>query len=562
MSDTILKIPAKDLIPNPNNPRQTYDENQLQELIDSIVAVGQLSAIQVRPEKNGKREIIAGHRRWLAQKRIGGEEAIVDCVERDVSDEESLQIALIENAARESVHPMEEAIAFEKLSQLGLDQATLTNKTGKRAAYIASRLRLVALCEDARKLFLDNRMTLDAAFMLARVDEATQKHVLKNGAKLSDDNVISDWEIEKALKSVLRRLSLAPWKLDEEYAKKPACSSCPYRTQAQSALFDDGLDESEDSCTRPKCWSAKLAHHYKEEEKLFKKANPDSVLGSKPEYKDLFHFKSIKYDAPFVDLYDYIAIPQTNDVSVNMCIKPHESFTNEEGEISFPGRPKRLRWVEGYELVFGFKPTYGSEGIFLGRDEDGFARHLLSREVSNRIAKAFKKPKDPKAVNWQTGRTNEQEDAMKEERKKNRLLQKAGEQIAPSILGLGAQNYDPRVVLLVLKNTYPFSRSSDEKLPDMIARLKDATEFEVNAEINKVILLTLFSEKEWTRNQAALSAARLLGYDIDAALELALNPPKKERKAKDPKPEGEKKKGKSKKTEEAPAEKPADEEEE
>jgi len=568
MSETILRIPVRDLHPSPNNPRQTYHEASIVELAESIKSVGQIGPISIR-DKDGKWEIVAGHRRVKAIERNDGPDGLVECIRRDLSDEEALELALVENASREDVHPMEEALAFEQLLGMGLTEAELTNKTGKRTSYIASRMRLLGLGSKARLLFLENRMTLDAAYILARVDESTQDVVFKK-AKISDGDVIADYDVEQALRMVLRRLSEAPWKLDVEYAKRPACSTCPHRTHAQSQLFDDGMREDEDSCTRPKCWDAKVAQDYKDTEKLFKKENSDKILGTKfekdGEKKDLFsHGRHVNYQAPFVLLLENMSISSTTQVEAKMCVKPHESYTNDEGEVT--GKwPKLLRWSDGYRLVFGKDPGVKDEGIYLGKDNDGFARILLHRDVANQIAKAFKKPKDPNAMNWQTGRTNAQEAEMIEARKKARARKKAGEKIAPALVEVVNSHTDLRSVLVILWNTYPFARANETKLQEMQATVSAMTPFEVADAIQKLVFRSILAEKDWIENPANHIAARLLGFDIDGALEAALTPPpKKERKAKDPKPEGEKKKGKGKgkkKTEEAPAEEPAAEEEE
>ena len=134
-----------DLIdPNPYQTRRQINEVSLAELTESIRASGVVQPVVLRPSVNGRFQLVAGERRWLASKRAG--KATVPAVVRQISNEQAMEITIIENLQREDLNPMEQARAFERLSrEFGLTQEQIAARTGKDRASIANFIRLLKL---------------------------------------------------------------------------------------------------------------------------------------------------------------------------------------------------------------------------------------------------------------------------------------------------------------------------------------------------------------------------------------------------------------------------------
>jgi ParB family transcriptional regulator, chromosome partitioning protein len=169
----------KDIVPNPKQPRGFFDDAALEELTSSIREKGVLQPLLVRPKGKGY-EIVAGERRWRAAQRAGLEE--VPVVIRDLSDHETLEIALIENLQREDLNPLEEARAFNTLLELGSTQDDVAKAVGKARSTVTNSLRLLQLSRDAQKALEDGLLTAGHA-----------------RAILGQPTVDRDWALEQIL---------------------------------------------------------------------------------------------------------------------------------------------------------------------------------------------------------------------------------------------------------------------------------------------------------------------------------------------------------------------------
>jgi len=140
------KVSIKDLTRNRFQPRKYFSKENLEELANSIRAQGVIQPIVVRPDKtsDGKYEIIAGERRWLASQNAGLHE--VPVVVLDVDDVKSLEFAIVENVQRQDLNPIEEARGYKKLiDDFNYNQEKLSQFIGKSRSYIANSLRLLSL---------------------------------------------------------------------------------------------------------------------------------------------------------------------------------------------------------------------------------------------------------------------------------------------------------------------------------------------------------------------------------------------------------------------------------
>lgn len=165
----LLNCPLDDLIPNPNQPRKLFDKNHIDELAASIEEKGVLQPLLVRPIGGGKYEIIAGERRFRAAKSLGLE--TVPVVIKDVDEQETLEMALIENLQRQDLNPVEEALAFkELLGKFQYTQDELAKRIGKDRSSIANSLRLLKLPDEIRSNIINGALTMGHARALLGID--------------------------------------------------------------------------------------------------------------------------------------------------------------------------------------------------------------------------------------------------------------------------------------------------------------------------------------------------------------------------------------------------------
>ena len=138
------EIPVEMIDRNPYQTRSRFDESQLEELSKSITASGVVQPILVRPQPNGRFQLIAGERRWLASKKAG--KTTVPAILRQVSDEQAMEMTIVENLQRADLNPMEQARAYERLGRdFKMTQEQMAQRTGKDRASVANFLRLLRL---------------------------------------------------------------------------------------------------------------------------------------------------------------------------------------------------------------------------------------------------------------------------------------------------------------------------------------------------------------------------------------------------------------------------------
>tara|TARA_X000001036_G_scaffold355047_1_gene336772 strand:+ start:960 stop:1826 length:867 start_codon:yes stop_codon:yes gene_type:complete len=148
-SGSLMKIELKDIAPNPNQPRKTFNESSINELTDSIKEKGLITPITVRQVENGY-ELVAGERRWRALKKANVQ--TVPAYIKDVENEsEFIEMALIENIQREDLNPLEESEAYEVLnSKYGMAHEAIAKAVGKKRVTISNSLRLLKLPSEIR----------------------------------------------------------------------------------------------------------------------------------------------------------------------------------------------------------------------------------------------------------------------------------------------------------------------------------------------------------------------------------------------------------------------------
>ena len=165
------EIPLDQIDRNLFQTRTTVNEEQLAELAASITANGVVQPILVRPQANGRFQLIAGERRWLASKRAG--KATVPAILRQVSDEQAMEITIVENLQRADLNPMEQARAFDRLGrEFHMTQEQMATRTGKDRASVANFLRLLKLPSSVQTRVETGELTFGHARALLALDSA------------------------------------------------------------------------------------------------------------------------------------------------------------------------------------------------------------------------------------------------------------------------------------------------------------------------------------------------------------------------------------------------------
>lgn len=183
--------------PNRDQPRKNFDEDALLELSDSIKQFGVLQPLLVRKRKDYY-EIIAGERRWRAAKLAGVKE--VPVIVKEYTDQEILEIGLIENIQRENLNPIEEAIAFKRLlEEFNLKQDEVAERVSKSRTAVTNSMRLLKLSDKVQQMIIDDMISTGHARALLAIDDPELQYTLAN--KIFDEK-LSVRETEKLVKEI------------------------------------------------------------------------------------------------------------------------------------------------------------------------------------------------------------------------------------------------------------------------------------------------------------------------------------------------------------------------
>ncbi|MDX6666608.1 MAG: ParB family transcriptional regulator, chromosome partitioning protein [Solirubrobacteraceae bacterium] len=187
-SDDLRRIPVDLVDRNPRQPRTNFDDDTLKGLADSVRERGVLQPVLVRPLAGGRYELIAGERRWRAAQLAGLEE--VPALVRDRDDAEALEIALIENMAREDLSPVEEARACAALvEELGLTREDVGLRVGRSRVAVSNLIRLLDLPDDVLKLLERGALTEGHGRALLLTDDHEDRR------RLAREAVAGEWSV-------------------------------------------------------------------------------------------------------------------------------------------------------------------------------------------------------------------------------------------------------------------------------------------------------------------------------------------------------------------------------
>ncbi|EKD67511.1 MAG: Stage 0 DNA-binding protein [uncultured bacterium] len=173
-ADRVWHIPLSDITPNPNQPRKEFSHAEMEQLVASIKKHGIMQPITVTEKEDGGYEIIAGERRYRAS--MIAELPTIPALVRSATEQEKLELGLIENIQRQDLNPIEEAFAYQRLTdEFGLTQQEIAEQVGKSRPLIANTIRLLDLPEPIQKALIDGHLSVGKArALLSLKDEKEQ----------------------------------------------------------------------------------------------------------------------------------------------------------------------------------------------------------------------------------------------------------------------------------------------------------------------------------------------------------------------------------------------------
>lgn len=283
MDQGVTNIPLNDIIPDPNQPRKFFNEQELEELAQSIIQVGIIEPILVRPVGESYM-VVFGERRYRASVIANATQESIQTIPamiKHLTDEEALELQIVENLQRHDPHPMEEAASFEKMLAT-LDPKEIATRIGRTAKFVAGRLRLNNLLPDFQEMFFCDVISMQDALALSRLSVDDQQSIY-------DDRVGDrDWRKSKGfqihnLESIVKRsennLDKATFNTEdaELYPEMPTCSNCKFNSKNNLSLFVE--DHGQHVCSLSVCFNIKTTRAYSQTIEALT-ADPENIFVS------------------------------------------------------------------------------------------------------------------------------------------------------------------------------------------------------------------------------------------------------------------------------------------
>lgn len=278
----LQQLDLKHLEASPTQPRKSFNEKEMRDLEASLKEHGIIQPILVRRIAGRKKEafeVIDGERRMRAATAVG--QLTVPCLVVDMTDDEVIEAQMIGHLHRSDLHPMEEAVAFQKLLDRGtLTVAEIAGKVGKSAGYVQQRLVLNKLTDEARTLFEKDKLNAYQAVLIARCAPDFQAKILKKFEyHFANDYNLSGKDVFQFIQENMHApLGKAPFSLTSEtlIPAAGACANCPKRTANSAALFED--IGGEDLCTDRPCYDGKVKAHLIEVKEEMEQKTGEKVI--------------------------------------------------------------------------------------------------------------------------------------------------------------------------------------------------------------------------------------------------------------------------------------------
>lgn len=300
---------------SPTNPRKLYPDTYMAELTESIRAHGVIQAVVLRPHpaKKGEWELAVGSCRLRASARAGLKDIPGEV--RDLTDEEVIDLQLVENGKRKDVHPMEEAEGFFRLHDPAgpykRSVADIATKIGMSKEHVYQRLSLLRLSKTCREAFYAGKFEATIAVLLGRIPDSKLKLQEKAMSEIVGDEKTPAMSYRQAQEHVQRNYTLklvgAPFRTGDPSLVPEAgpCGSCPKRTGNAADLFGDivkSKDGGAEICTDPACYKAKATAAW--EQTAAEATRAGHKIATSADVKKIFPYANgeLPYGAPYVDL--------------------------------------------------------------------------------------------------------------------------------------------------------------------------------------------------------------------------------------------------------------------
>ena len=245
-SEEIVELSLEELRPNPYQPRKIFNDDALTDLANSIKEHGVFQPIIVKKSIKGY-EIIAGERRFRASKMAG--KTTIPAIIRDFTDEQMMEIALLENLQRENLNAIEEAHAYKTmLEKLSITQDQLSLKVGKSRSHVTNMLGLLRLPKDVQKMVVQDKLSMGHARILSKLEDENKilefaNKIVDEGLTVRDiERIASSEDVEKKVKIVKRNTANEDYKYVEELLRDKLDTKVKIKEQKIEIAFTSVAD--------------------------------------------------------------------------------------------------------------------------------------------------------------------------------------------------------------------------------------------------------------------------------------------------------------------------------
>lgn len=371
--------------PSPKDP-------EIIELAASIEKDGVIQPIMVRPHPSKKDmyQVIFGHRRFLAS-QLAGKETIPANI-RPVDDEQILEIQVTENLQRKDVHPMDEAVAYQKLMlHKKYSVQELSARFSRTPEYITQRLKLNDLVKTLQADFKQDKMLLGHALLLCRLTPADQQKAINyaTGHDFRNETVanIKEWIDDE----IMQDLSKVPWNLNDAtmYPAAGACALCPKRSGAGNLLFTDMAKDNR--CFDSNCFEKKQS--------LAMLVNLKSIIEEQPDIKIVQYNRSSKIAPEVIKYLKDMKVPVLHDAADFYSWNVSTSYVKQKGfyldgiqkgkvQVIYVKGKASAKTIDGQKAEVAEDPTVTIAGI---KERTTRAAELDGEKVYAKILQAFEK---------------------------------------------------------------------------------------------------------------------------------------------------------------------------
>lgn len=385
----VRRIPLKEIVPSKNNPRKSFDADELNELAESIKENGLLQPITVRPIKDvvegeefAKFEIVCGERRYRATQLTGSEE--IDCIVKELDDKQALTAMIFENMQRKDVDPMEEANAIDRLvNEFGTEVGAVAKMLGKSETFVRSRLRLNGTIQEFVDLMQNGPLVLTHLLEISKLPADQQKVLYET---CFTPECIARWkykfpnipELKEMIDAnVMMKLDTAKFPLaDETFCGEgegemlPACAKCPLNTANDPSGTGDVTSPR---CMKRVCFLAKTMQHIIREAKRQPAETEVIYVGTEEENIDILNYaKSQSLEAHPIGIRKTVIDPippKREDFSEEeFYLKRHQTWSHQKAIFDIGVKDGNI--VPVFEIAFNGHLSGEFKYVYNVKDED------------------------------------------------------------------------------------------------------------------------------------------------------------------------------------------------